>query len=99
MKTRTKQTGISTKSRDAVHSRDKRRCVYCGKTDRAIGLAHYIGRAQGGLGIPQNLISLCIECHGEYDGMKRREMQGYLAEYLQSAYPDWDERKLIYRKE
>jgi len=99
MNTRTKQTDIDAKSRAIVHERDKHKCVYCGRTDKPIGLAHYISRAQGGLGIPENLISLCLECHGEYDGGKRSEMQGYLAEFLQSVYPDWDERRLVYRKE
>ena len=99
MNTRTKQTDIDAKIRAVVHNRDNRRCVYCGRTDKPIELAHYISRAQGGLGIPQNLISLCPECHGEYDGEQRSKIRGYLAGYLRAAYPDWEERQLIYRKE
>jgi len=98
LKKRTKQSDIDAKTRAEVHSRDGRRCVYCGRTDKPIELAHYIGRAQGGMGIPQNLISLCMECHEEYDGKGRREMQGFIAGYLRAAYPEWDERNLIYRK-
>jgi len=99
LNTRTKQTDIDAKIRAVVHERDRRRCVYCGRTDKTIELAHYISRAQGGLGIPQNLISLCVECHGEYDGERRNEMRGYLAEYLQAIYPELEERSLIYRKD
>jgi 5-methylcytosine-specific restriction endonuclease McrA len=99
LNTRTKQTDIGEKTRATVHDRDRRRCVYCGRVNKPIELAHYISRAQGGLGIPQNLISLCMDCHGEYDGERRRKMQGYLAGYLQAAYPGWNESGLVYRKE
>lgn len=91
-------TDIDTKSRDNVHDRDSYRCVYCGRTDKMIELAHYINRALGGLGVPQNLISLCVDCHREYDGTGRHEMRGFLKKYLQTIYRDWDESKLIYRK-
>jgi len=99
MNNRTKQTDIDAKSRAAVHERDGYQCVYCGRIDKMIELAHYIGRAQGGLGIPQNLISLCVDCHRDYDGVGRRDMRDYLENYLRAAYQDWDENDLVYRKE
>ena len=30
---------------------------------------------------------------------EREGMREYLKEYLQSKYPEWDEKKLIYHKE
>ncbi|GHU51701.1 hypothetical protein AGMMS49975_05980 [Clostridia bacterium] len=99
MSDRRKSTDISTKSRIAVHDRDGYSCVYCGRSDWGIELAHYISRAQGGLGIPQNLVSLCVKCHREYDGAERNEIKPFLENYLMSAYPDWNESKLYYRKE
>lgn len=92
-------TDISNSVRNEVHSRDGHRCVYCGRTDKPIELAHFIGRAQGGLGTSYNLVSLCVDCHDDYDGDKRNEMRPYFEEYLKSCYSDWNENKLIYQKE
>lgn len=92
-------TDIDSKSRNDVHERDGFRCVYCGKTNQPIELAHYISRAHGGLGIPENLVSLCIFCHDDYDGDKREEIRPFLQNYLKSFYPEWSEEKLIYQKE
>ncbi len=92
-------TDIDSKSRNEVHERDGFRCVYCGKTNKPIELAHFIGRAQGGLGMPHNLVSLCIGCHHDYDGEKRNEIRPYLEEYLKSCYSGWNENELIYQKE
>lgn len=92
-------TDIDNKSRNEVHKRDGLCCVYCGKTNQPIELAHYISRAHGGLGIPENLVSLCIFCHDDYDGELREEIRPFLKEYLKSCYTEWDEKKLIYQKE
>ena len=93
---RTKATDISKAVREAVYERDKW-CVYCGK--QGIPNAHYIPRSAGGLGIEQNILTLCPECHNRYDnGHNRAEMQAFFREYLMSKYPDWDEENLIYRR-
>lgn len=76
----------------------ERRCVYCGRTDKPIELAHYISRTQGGKGVPQNLISLCIDCHRSFDGAGRNDMRDFLADYLKSHYPGWNEQDQIFRK-
>ncbi len=99
MSERKNHTDISVKARTAVHSRDGGRCVYCGRTDKPIELAHFISRARGGLGIPQNLVSLCIDCHYDYDGSKHSEMLPYLERYLKSKYSNWDDCILIFKKE
>lgn len=54
----------------------------------------------GGLGIEQNVVTGCIECHTAYDnGSKREEIGNKIKEYLQSIYGDsWNEDDLIYNK-
>lgn len=93
-----KNTDIDSRSREEVHNRDGRRCVYCGRTDKPIELAHFISRARGGKGIPQNLLSLCIDCHQKFDGVYRQKMREYLESYLISAYSGWSEEEITYRK-
>lgn len=72
-------------------------CVWCGQP-HARGEAHFVPRSQGGLGIEENLLTLCRLCHEKYDGADRLKMRPVLKQYLQSKYPDWDESKLIYHK-
>lgn len=94
---RTKAVDISKKVKDAVYERDNGCCVYCGR--RGMPNAHFIPRSKGGLGIEENILTLCIQDHHEYDnGRKRKEMQEFFREYLKSKYPDWDESKLTYRR-
>ena len=79
-------------------------CILCGKpapTSNALAFscAHYISRAQGGLGIEENILTLCFDCHREYDGERRQELRPFLERYLREQYPGWDESKLYYSKE
>lgn len=78
-------------------------CVFCGApapAPLAWSNAHYISRAQGGLGIAQNWLTLCPRCHNRYDQTTARmEMRAYFREYLMGIYPGWNENDLIYRKE
>lgn len=99
MHKRTKALGISAKVKKAVWERDNGACVLCGCTRSAFPEAHYISRAQGGLGIEENIVTLCRRCHDEYDnGFYRETIREYLREYLKSKYPDWDEKELVYQK-
>ena len=54
----------------------------------------------GGKGIEQNIVTLCANCHHDYDnGNLREDMGNYIREYLKSKYGDsWNEEKLIYNK-
>ena len=83
-------------------------CIVCGAAAPpspngiAIGWsnAHFISRAQGGKGIPENGLTLCPICHRRYDQTTARfEMRGYFREYLSEHYENWSEDALIYRKE
>ena len=79
-------------------------CILCGRTaptsnPMAFSNAHYISRAQGGLGISQNILTLCPDCHRKYDGPERNTLRPILRRYLREHYDYWDEEDLIYKKE
>ena len=80
-------------------------CIWCGKpaptyNPLAFSNAHYISRGQGGLGIEENTLTLDWECHLRYDQSEHREtMKEFFKDYLKTKYTDWDEEKLIYKKE
>lgn len=95
---RSKACDISPKVKQAVWERDGKYCVNCGSPE-AMPNAHYIPRSQGGLGIEENVITLCCNCHTLYDqSSQRSEIRSKLKNYLKLLYPDWDESKLTYRK-
>ena len=94
---RSKACDISPKVRQVVYERDGGLCVYCGK--QGIPNAHYIPRGQGGLGIEENIVTLCPDCHHLYDNGGMREEYGkQIKEYLQSQYENWDSMNLKYDK-
>lgn len=94
---RSKATGITPKTRKDVYERDGA-CIICG-SHSMLQTAHYIGRAQGGLGIEENLVILCAKCHTEFDnGHKRREYGEFIRNYLMTRYPGWSEENLKYQK-
>lgn len=99
---RAKATAISQETHDKVFIRDGGCCVYCGRRyPWVFPEAHFISRKKGGLGIPENLLTLCRECHDRYDHGTREEREGmreFFREYFRYIYPDWDESKLIYHK-
>jgi hypothetical protein len=103
---RARATDISAKVKQIVWERDGGRCVVCGNNRNVMPNAHYIPRSKGGLGIEENIVTLCTEltpnkCHRRYDFGTKAEhdmIHEKIKTYLQSKYPDWDETKLIYRK-
>ena len=60
---RAKAVDIPTSVRKKVLLRDKGFCVVCGQP--GIPNSHYIKRSQGGLGIVQNVVCMCINCHND----------------------------------
>lgn len=93
----TKACKIHPLVREAVYVRDNERCIICGKP--GLPNAHYIPRSHGGLGVEENIVTLCPQCHFDYDNSQKRKEYGiFIKSYLKSKYPDWDETKLIYRK-
>lgn len=78
-------------------------CLLCGRpapswNTLAFSNAHYISRAQGGLGIEENIVTLCPDCHRAYDGTQRKELRPILRRYLRESYDDWNEEALTYQK-
>lgn len=99
MHRRTKALDLSRKVKDRVWERDGGRCILCGNP-QAMPNAHYIPRSQGGLGIEENVVTLCLSCHNRYDNSQHRPHLGREIEgYLHRQYPDWDKKKLVYRKD
>ena len=85
----TKACEISPKVREIVTERDGGSCIICGQV--GIPNAHYIPRGQCGLGIEQNVVTLCQQCHHLYDnGGQREEFGNLIKKYLQSQYENWD---------
>lgn len=98
MHRRTRALDIPLPVKKAVWERDGHRCVLCGSPDAAPN-AHYISRARGGLGVPENVVTLCRECHDRYDnGAGGKELRPLIAAYLRERYPEWREDELRYVK-
>ncbi len=97
MSKRSRACDIPPKVKKAVWIRDNGRCVFCGRLGNPN--AHFISRAEGGLGIEQNVLTLCMDCHRRYDQTTdRKALKEYFTAYLKSQYVDWDESKLYYKK-
>ena len=54
----------------------------------------------GGLGIPENIVTLCPYCHFNEDmGMNTKLYEQKIENYLKSIYgANWNKKKLIYKK-
>lgn len=84
--------------KNAVWERDSHKCIICG-SPCAMPNAHYIPRSHGGLGIEENIVTLCMDCHRAFDQTTSRGWyRERIRRYLQEKYPKWDESKLIYHK-
>lgn len=106
MRKDTKARDFNRKAKEAISERDSIDgwpcCVNCGAAapaSLAWSNAHFISRAQGGLGIPENGLTLCPACHRKYDQTTAREgLREYFRQYLMECYPGWREADLYYRK-
>lgn len=99
MHDRTKATNIPPIVKVKVYERDEGKCLICGRVvSIENACCHFISRARLGLGIEENILTLCHECHRRFDGADRKKFEPLIREYLKSKYPDWDEKKLIYSK-
>lgn len=97
---RAKACDISQAVRRRVWNRDGGCCIICGNP-QAMPNSHYIRRSHGGLGIEENVVTMCIECHNEYDngsGKYTEALKEAVRDYLKAHYPEWNEEELIYKK-
>ncbi len=103
---RSKACDIPQKVKDIVWERDNGRCVVCGNRYNVMPNAHFISRANGGLGIEQNIVTLCTnltenKCHYKFDNgsaTEKEKIGNQIENYLKSKYPDWSKENLIYKK-
>lgn len=99
-------TDIPKKVREEVYERDSWDgcpcCVVCGKP-RRVQMAHIVARSQGGKGIPENLVCLCVVHHTQLDNGNNPELQAQIksqiVDYMRDKYPNWSEADLKARKE
>ena len=95
---RSRATDIPIRVKKAVAKRDYGLCIFCGR--HGYPNAHYIPRSHGGLGIEQNIVTACVECHERMDHTTDRKIYLDAARrYLRERYADWSEDKLTYKKE
>lgn len=101
---RTKACEISPKVREAVEKRDSicgyPCCVFCGTSRNVRGEAHIVRRSQGGLGIEQNIVTVCRRCHERFDENPeyRKKYMEYITNYMKQYYSDWNMDDLVYKK-
>lgn len=104
---RAKALDISPKTKVIVFKRDHGACVVCGNTYNVMPNAHYIPRSRGGLGIEQNVVTLCTEltenkCHRRFDFGSREEREEIgekIRQHLMDCYgSEWNEADLYYKK-
>ena len=96
--TRSKACDIPQRVKSEVWERDKHRCVVCG-SPYAMPNAHFHSRANSGMGVAKNIVTLCFKCHYNYDQtLKRQQYKAFIENYLKSKYIDWSEDDIIYKK-
>lgn len=97
MKARTRACAISKSVQETVYKRDGGRCIFCGMPGRPE--AHYIPRSQGGLGIEQNIITVCRNCHNKMDqSTERRAFLKRAKEHLDIWYPNFSDEERKFKK-
>lgn len=109
MRKDTKARAIPAEVKQAVAERDSFEgwpcCINCGEPappekPTAFSCAHFISRAQGGVGTEKNTLTLCPKCHHKYDQTtERAKLRAFFREYLMEKYPGWNEEDLYYKKE
>ena len=94
---RTKACEISKKTKLRVYERDGGLCIFCHQG--GLPEAHIIPRSHGGLGIEQNIVTVCRPCHDKLDNSTdRKKMLKEAADYLSRIYEGWNEKSLVYDK-
>lgn len=94
---RSKACDITQKVKQKVFDRDNGRCTICGKYGSPN--AHYISRSHGGLGIEQNIVTLCGDCHFRMDNTpERKELLAVVKAYLDEQYPNFSDEERLFKK-
>ena len=95
-----KATWISKEVKRKVWERDHMACIYCHRrVPVKCANSHYIKRSQLGLGIEQNIVTACPNCHYKYDfGVNCKDMINYTRNYLSTFYGALKRSELTYHK-
>lgn len=94
---RTKATDIPMAVKWRVWERDNHLCILCHRPGNP--WCHFIPRSQGGLGIEQNVITLCNDCHEMLDnGKDTKTLRAIVEAYLREHYENWNKEDLVYNK-
>jgi len=98
---RSKACDISMNVKKKVWERDNHHCINCG-SPYAMPNAHFLSRAHGGLGIEENIVTLCLKCHNNYDNGKSKELSEHIKNkiesYLKRHYSNWSIDLITYKK-
>ena len=96
----TKATSIPKAVKLTVWERDNHCCIFCGKyVEWNLANSHFIKRSHNGMGIEENIITNCVECHNLFEHEpSRSEMMPFAEQYLKSKYPNWSKKDLVYKK-
>ena len=98
MSKRSKATAIPMKVKKIVYERDRGLCIFCGRPGDPV--AHVIPRSRGGLGVEQNIVTACWQCHQAMDnGTYGKAFVKDAIRYLEGVYGEFDREKVTYRKE
>ena len=103
---RTSGTAISYDVKMKVFQRDRGRCVVCGSLYNVEANAHFIPASEGGLGIEENIVTLCNhqsqnKCHVKFDfgtDEERETIRNIIQEHLLKHYPKWSRDKVELKK-
>lgn len=101
MSKRSKACEIPQKVKEKVWNRDNHQCIICGKyVPKTYANSHFIKRSQGGLGIEQNIVTLCPDCRFNEDfGQDTKLYKQKIENYLKAYYGEnWNIENLIYKK-
>lgn len=65
-----------------IRQRDGNRCIRCGTHER-LTCSHYWRRGHSGTRFePDNCLTLCVDCHAEWEHLKNRDYKDYMLEWL-----------------
>lgn len=88
---------LTNQQRQAIYRRDGWRCALCDST-KYLQIHHCVKRSQGGTNNPENLITLCADCHAVAHGtilnnrveelMDPRAIDQAIIEYLADYYAE-----------
>ena len=97
---RAKALAIDKKTKFAVWKRDGGCCIFCGKPQPWNNAnAHVVPRSKGGMGIEQNIVTACCDCHRAFDqSAERHNFMEKAVGHLKKHYPNWEKEQVLYNK-